>query len=124
VEWNILKLAIKETTSVERYGAAQLRWRRTPSPPLLDRVTETGPMSAASVTIRLDPEASYRLDQLAEQWGCSKSDVVRNAIDTLGLLLDPSTLGDPTVLSLLGDKATLAATVGDALATAPAKAEP
>jgi hypothetical protein len=41
------------------------------------------------------------------------------------LLLSPELLGDPSVLSLLGSKAELAAHVADALATAPAaKAEP
>jgi hypothetical protein len=79
-------------------------------------------MAPATVTFRLDSEAVRRLQELAEQWKCTRSDVVRSALDAMDLLLDPALLGDPTVLSLLGDKAALAAHVADALATAPARA--
>lgn len=82
-------------------------------------------MAPASVTFRLDPRSVRRLDVLASQWRCTRSDVLRSALDCVDLLLSPELLGDPSVLSLLGSKAELAAHVADALATAPAaKAEP
>ena len=51
-------------------------------------------MAPATVTFRLDSEAVRRLAELAEQWKCTRSDVVRNALDAIDLLLDPALLGD------------------------------
>lgn len=73
-------------------------------------------MRAGTCTFRLTPELSYRLDARASEWGCSRSEVIRLGVVCLDQLLDPTLLADPSILALIGDKAALAAHVGNALA--------